>query len=133
MIAKKRLTFQIIFDKMFTSTTQKKGNSVMAETAKNINYSDEMTAKVIEDYTNGVELETIAETIGNTVRSVRSKLVREGVYVAKPKTPSAKKEGPTKKELLNTLEGVAPFEVTGFMGATKAALTDLITHFELKQ
>ena len=91
MIAKKRLTFQIIFDKMFTSTTQKKGNSVMAETAKNINYSDEMTAKVIEDYTNGVELETIADTVGKTVRSVRSKLVREGVYVAKPKTPSAKK------------------------------------------
>ena len=118
---------------MFTSTTQKKGNSVMAETAKNVNYSDEMTTKVIEDYQNGIDLDVIADTVGKTVRSVRSKLVREGVYTAKPKTPSAKKEGPTKKELLIALEGVAPFEVIGFMGATKAALTDLITHFELKQ
>ena len=106
----------------------------MAETAKKaVNYTDELTAKVITDYQNGIDLDAIADEIGKSVRSVRSKLVREGVYVAKPKTASAKREEPTKKELLNQLESIAPFEVNGFMGATKTALADLLVHLEAKQ
>ena len=106
----------------------------MAETAKKaVNYSEEMTAKVISDYQEGVDLDTIADENGKSVRSVRSKLVREGVYVAQPKATSTKRDEPTKKELLNTLEGIAPFEVTGFMGATKSAITELIAHLETKQ
>ena len=106
----------------------------MAETAKKaVNYTDELTAKVINDYQNGIDLDAIADEIGKSVRSVRSKLVREGVYVAKPKTASAKREEPTKKELLNQLESIAPFEVNGFMGATKTALADLLVHLEAKQ
>ena len=106
----------------------------MAETAKKaVNYTDELTAKVISDYQNGIDLDAIADEIGKSVRSVRSKLVREGVYVAKPKTASAKREEPTKKELLNQLESIAPFEVNGFMGATKTALADLLVHHEAKQ
>ena len=105
----------------------------MAETAtKAANYSEELTAKVISDYQEGVDLDAIADEIGKSVRSVRSKLVREGVYIAQPKAPSAKRDEPTKKELLNTLEGIAPFEVTGFMGATKNAISDLINHLEMK-
>ena len=106
----------------------------MAETAKKVvNYSEEMTAKVISDYQDGVDLDAIADEIGKSVRAVRSKLVREGVYVAQPKATTAKRDEPTKKELLNTLEGIAPFEVTGFMGATKSAISELITHLENKQ
>ena len=106
----------------------------MAETAKKaVNYTEELTAKVISDYQDGVDLDAIADEIGKSVRSVRSKLVREGVYVAKPKPTSVKRDEPTKKELLNTLEGIAPFEVTGFMGATKSAITELIAHLETKQ
>ena len=106
----------------------------MAETAKKaVNYTDELTAKVISDYQNGIDLDAIADEIGKSVRSVRSKLVREGVYIAKPKTASAKREEPTKKELLNQLESIAPFEVNGFMGATKTALNDLLLHLEAKQ
>ena len=106
----------------------------MAETAtKAANYSEELTAKVISDYQEGVDLDAIADEIGKSVRSVRSKLVREGVYVAQPKAPSQKRDEPTKKELLNQLETIAPFEVTGFMGATKSAISDLISHLELKQ
>ena len=133
--AKKRLTFRILFDRILSlSTTQRKEKSVMAETAtKAVNYSDELTAKVISDYQEGVELDTIADEIGKSVRSVRSKLVREGVYIAKPKTASAKRDEPTKKELLNQLESIAPFEVNGFMGATKTALADLLVHLEAKQ
>ena len=135
IIVKKRLTFQNLFDIILSlSTTQRKEKSVMAETAtKAVNYSDELTAKVISDYQEGVDLDIIADEIGKSVRSVRSKLVREGVYVAKPKTASAKREEPTKKELLNQLESIAPFEVNGFMGATKTALADLLVHLEAKQ
>jgi hypothetical protein len=135
IIVKKRLTFQNLFDIILPlSTTQRKEKSVMAETAKKaVNYTDELTAKVISDYQEGVELDAIADEIGKSVRSVRSKLVREGVYIAKPKTASAKREEPTKKELLNQLESIAPFEVNGFMGATKTALNDLLLHLEAKQ
>jgi len=135
IIVKKRLTFQNLFDIILSlSTTQRKEKSVMAETAtKAVNYSDELTAKVISDYQEGVELDTIADEIGKSVRSVRSKLVREGVYIAKPKTASAKRDEPTKKELLNQLESIAPFEVNGFMGATKSAIADLLVHLEAKQ
>ena len=107
----------------------------MSETAtKTANYTEELTAKVIADYQNGIDLDAIADEIGKSVRSVRSKLVREKVYIAKPKTPSSDpRDGPTKKELLNRLESIAPFEVNGFMGATKTALSDLLGHLEAKQ
>jgi hypothetical protein len=112
---------------------QSKGHQ-MAETAtaiKSPNYTDEMVETAISMYQDlGNEgLETIAEAVGKNVRSVRSKLVREGIYVASEKPASPRNEGPTKKELLLQLEAVAPFEVDGLMGATKSALTQLIGHF----
>ena len=94
------------------------------------NYTAEATAKIIADYQSGLTVEQIAEAIDKSVRSVRSKLVREGVYVAAPKKASRKNDEPTKKELLLELEQVAPFEVTGLMGATKASIQDLIAHFK---
>jgi len=93
--------------------------------ATQANYSAEMTAQIISDYQNGTSVEDIANAIDKSVRSVRSKLVREGVYVATPKARSAKVQGPTKKELLRDLESTG-FEVAGFEGATKEAITRLI-------
>jgi hypothetical protein len=59
--------------------------------------------------------------------------VREGVYVAAQKPAKAKREeGPSKKELLLELEGIAPFEVEGLMGATKAAIADVIAFVRAK-
>ena len=49
------------------------------------NYTAEATARLIADYQAGVSVEQIASAIDKSVRSVRSKLVREGVYVATPK------------------------------------------------
>src|SRR6056300_231550 len=92
------------------------------------NYSAEMTAKIVSDYPAGVAVEAIAESIEKSVRSVRSKLVREGVYVAKPKAKSTRVMGPTKKELLKDLEATG-FDVAGFEGATKEAIERLIAHF----
>ena len=97
---------------------------------KNVNYTPEMTAQIIDEYQAGVSVEQIADSIEKSVRSVRSKLVREGVYVAQPKAKARKADEPTKKELLNHLETIAPFGVNGFMGATKEAINELISHFE---
>ena len=94
----------------------------MAKEAK-ANYSAELTAAIVERYTAGETVEMIAESIGKAVRSVRSKLVREGVYVAQEKPAAAKREeGPTKKELLRDLELLAPhLPIEGFVNATKEA------------
>ena len=100
---------------------------------KKVNYTEAQTAQMIADYQAGQTVEAIAEAMGKAVRSVRSKLVREGVYVATEKTAKAKREdGPTKKELMRDLEAIAPFEVEGFMNATKEAIQALIDHLQPK-
>lgn len=52
-------------------------------TAKTVNYTPEQTAQMVADYTAGITVETIAENLGKTVRSVVAKLSREKVYTAK--------------------------------------------------
>jgi len=104
--------------------------------AKPVNYTEEMVDRMVAMYQElGNEgLEDIAKELDRPVRAVRSKLVREGVYVASVKpAKAAKREGPTKKEMLNTLEGLVPFEVDGFMGATKDAIGALIAFAESVQ
>ena len=96
----------------------------MAEASK-VNYSPELTGQIVSAYQAGTAVEEIAETIGKSVRSVRSKLVREGVYVAKEKPATRKVEGPTKKELLIDIDATG-FAPKGFEGATKEALTRLL-------
>ena len=107
----------------------------IATAVKTANYTDEMVKTAVNMYQDlGNEgLGSIAEAIGKNVRSVRSKLVREGVYVAPERGPSNKREGPTKKELLLRLETIAPFEVDGFIGATKDAISSLISHFDASE
>ena len=97
---------------------------------KAVNYTPELTAQIVDQYQSGVSVADIAASIEKSVRSVRSKLVREGVYVAAPKKSARKNDEPTKKELLNDLEAVYPFDVNGLTGATKDAIKDLLTHFK---
>jgi DNA polymerase I-like protein with 3'-5' exonuclease and polymerase domains len=100
----------------------------MAEaTQKAANYTAEMVDSMIEMYNElgNDGLDQIAESLDKTVRSVRSKLVREGVYVASPKKTAMKQDGPSKKEILRDIEAQG-FDVSGFEGATKAALTRLM-------
>ena len=94
---------------------------------KTPNYTPAQVAQITEAYNSGQEIDEIAEAIGKSVRSVRSKLVREGVYVAKEKTTSKKVMGPTKKELLRVLD--AHIDTKGLEGATKEAIEGLINHF----
>ena len=99
---------------------------------KKVNYTEAQTVAMIADYQAGQSVETIADAMGKAVRSVRSKLVREGVYVATEKATKAKREeGPTKKEMLQELETLATFPVDGFMGATKEAIQALIRHLKI--
>ena len=93
--------------------------------AHKVNYTPEMTTQIVDAYTSGLSVDQIADTVGKTVRSVRSTLVREGVYVAKPKKTARKVEGPSKKAILRDLESTG-FDIKGFEGATKEALTRLM-------
>jgi len=51
--------------------------------SKTVNYTAEQTLQMVADYQAGVSVETIAENLGKTVRSVVAKLSREKVYKAK--------------------------------------------------
>ena len=98
-------------------------------TTKTANYTPEQVQSVVDQYKQlgNAGLEDIAASVDKSVRSVRSKLVREGVYVATPKPVAAKKDtGPTKKELLNELENLVGFSVTSLQGSTKEGLLSLI-------
>jgi hypothetical protein len=98
-------------------------NMFMTEKAVKVNYTEEMTERLHNLYAElgNDGLDKIAETMGKPVRSVRAKLVRDGVYVAPVKGVAPKKEGPSKKELLNELESIG-FNPAGLEGATKEAL-----------
>lgn len=97
--------------------------------AKTANYTDEQIDTIAAMYQElgNDGLDEIASEVGKTVRSVRAKLVREGVYVAPDKT-TTRKDGPTKKELLRELEIAVgeDIDVTNFMGATKQGIQFLV-------
>lgn len=99
------------------------------------NYTAEMVELMLNMYQRDQELgrgnagiPEIAEAVKRPNRSVISKLVREGVYVATPKgvKTSSKVEGPTKKELLRELESLVNWDVGGLAGATKEAIESVI-------
>jgi hypothetical protein len=94
-----------------------------------VNYTESMVERMLTLYAElgNDGINAIAAELGRPVRSVRSKLVREGAYVAAPKTAKvAKVEGPSKKELVQELESLVDFPVDGFMGATKEAIASVI-------
>lgn len=101
----------------------------MSETQQN--YTTEQTKQLLDLYEElGTEgIDDIADMLNKPVRSVRSKLVKEGVYVPAAKQDN-KKNGPSKKELLNTLETIVGFDTTGFSGSTKQVLADLIVYLD---
>jgi hypothetical protein len=67
-------------------------------TAKTVNYTAEQTSAMVSDYTSGVTVESIAQNLGKSVRSVVAKLSREGVYKAKTYV-SKTGEKPVKKDV----------------------------------
>jgi Zn-dependent M32 family carboxypeptidase len=124
-IGKTKFTFDLLNPFKSANIHYKQSERKEPIMATQANYTTELTAQIIDQYQEGVDIEQIASSIDKSVRSVRSKLVREGVYVAQPKAKSAKVQGPTKKELLRELENTG-FDVAGFEGATKDAINRLI-------
>lgn len=90
-------------------------------------YTEQETEKLLELYKiYGTDnIDHIAEELNKPIKSVRSKLVKEKVYI--PGKPSyVKKTGKSKKELLRDLEDIIEIDVSGFLGATKESLSSLI-------
>ena len=105
--------------------------------AKNVNYSPELTAKILADYaeacdaegandeTRAAALEEISAETGKTVKSLRQKLVREKVYIAKVYTKKTGGKVETKETIVAGIAsamGVTTDQVGGLEKATKPAL-----------
>jgi transposase len=79
----------------------------MTETTK-INYTEQQTAQMVQEYQAGVSIDEIAKTLGKSVKSVVAKLSREGVY--QPKTKAKATSRVTKAALTQHLEEVFQLE-----------------------
>ena len=95
----------------------------MAE--KIVNYTPEQTLKMVTDYQSGVTVESIAESLGKTVRSVVAKLSREGVY-RKKEYVSKTGEKPVKKDVhadaIGAILRLSEGEIDSLTKANKSAL-----------
>jgi len=93
--------------------------------AKIVNYTPEQTAQMISDYQSGISVETIAQNMGKTVRSVVAKLSREKVYKAKEYV-SKTGEKPVKKdihaEMIGRILNLPENDVDSLTKANKNAL-----------
>jgi len=103
-------------------------------TQKQLNYTKEQTEKLIALYQEKGNdyLDEIATEFGKTLKSVRAKLVREGVYVAPDKSKRNDEDGPSKKELVLELSKLSGKELVGIEGATKGSLSELIDAFRTR-
>jgi predicted GTPase len=92
-------------------------------TEKIVNYTAEQTAQAVADYQAGKTVETIAQAMGKTTRSVIAKLTKEGVYKSKAK--EAGKREMLKAEMVTeiaTLTGVSEEVLESLEKATGPAL-----------
>ena len=100
----------------------------MAE--KTVNYTPEMTAKMVADYQAGVTVEMIAEAIGRTTRSVIAKLSREGVYQKKvyvSKTGQAPIKKDATADKIGAILNLTESEIESLTKANKSALVKVYT------
>lgn len=92
---------------------------------KAVNYTPEMTAKVLAAYAAGDTVEAIAEMAGKTVRSIVAKLSREGVYQKKVYVTKSG-EKPVKKDAhadaIGAILQLSEGEVDSLTKANKSAL-----------
>jgi hypothetical protein len=94
-----------------------------------VNYTEDQVAKLVKMYDElgNDGLDEIAKEMDKPVRSIRSKLSHLGVYIKQDKPAStAKREGPTKKEMLRELQSLVGFDVIGLSAATKTAIQGII-------
>ncbi len=98
-------------------------------TEKIVSYSAEQTAELVTRYRAGETVETLAEAMGKTVKSIVAKLSREGVYVSKAKAKATTKAS-TKAELVTSIAaklGVTEDKVESLEKATREVLVAIDT------
>jgi len=94
-------------------------------TTKAVNYTAEQTLKMVADYQAGMTVETIANELGKTVRSIVAKLSREKVYVAKTyvsKTGEAVIKKDTVADYIGDALGLTEADTESLTKANKNAL-----------
>ena len=94
-------------------------------TAKIVNYTPEQTLQMVADYQAGTTVETIANALGKTVRSVVAKLSREKVYIAKTyatKTGEAVIKKDTVADYIGEALGLGEADTESLTKANKTAL-----------
>mgnify|MGYP003607643985 CR=1 FL=1 len=95
-----------------------------------VNYTPEITAKVIADYKAGVTVEKIAEEIGKTCRSVVAKLSREKIYVKKEYTTKTGEKVVKKDETADAIGAILRLSENDTESLTKANKTALKAIFD---
>lgn len=99
-------------------------------TAKVVNYTVEQTEKLKADYLAGISVETIAQALGKTTRSVIAKLSKEAVYKAKEYV-SKTGEKPIKKDAhadaIGAILNMSENEIESLTKANKTALVKIFT------
>jgi hypothetical protein len=92
---------------------------------KAINYTPEQTAQIIADYQNGITVESIAQALGKSARSIVAKLSREKVYKKKEyvsKTGETVQKKDEVSDYIGQALGLNEADVTSLTKANKTAL-----------
>lgn len=113
---------------IYSATTVNGKTSNVVKADKAVNYTAEQTASMVADYKAGVAVDTIAESLGKSVRSVVAKLSREKVYI--PKTYISKTgEKPVKKDVhadaIGAVLNLTESETESLTKANKTALVKI--------
>ena len=99
-------------------------------TTKVVNYTAEQTAKIVADYKAGVSVESIAQNLGKSVRSIVAKLSREGVYQKKVRTTKTG-EMVVKKDAhadaIGAILGLPENDIESLTKANKSALAKIFS------
>ena len=97
-------------------------------TAKTVNYTPEQTMQMVAEYQAGTTVESIAETLGKSVRSVVAKLSREKVYKAKTyttKTGEAVIKKDAHADFIGEALGLTEADTESLTKANKVALAKI--------
>lgn len=92
---------------------------------KTVNYTPELTAKIVADYAAGITVADIATAVGKSQRSIVAKLSREKVYEKKAYVAKDGSATVSKADLIAEIAtklGVTAEEVGSLEAATKVAL-----------
>lgn len=92
---------------------------------KAVNYTAEQTQQIVDAYNAGIAVESIAETMGKSVRSIVAKLSREGVYKKKEyvgKTGEKPVKKDTHADAIGAILNLSENDTESLTKANKAAL-----------